>query len=470
MNDSPIGWALSNLSTRLRSFAGGGSRAPSSGGTLVARRVPTEQRASQVGRILFVATGGQIRQAEVRYEDMAREGYRQNPVVYRCTRFIADALKSMPLVVFDGDKEADESHPLKMVLDSPNPMQIWEELVDAIVGHLVFAGEFFLEGITLSARGGQLQEIYALRPDKMNPKPGPDGLPIAYVYKAEGGDVTYDAQVKMTGPGMLAKFIPILHVKNWHPTDHWRGMAIMEPAAGAADEHTDAVAYNKALLRNSARPSGALVYQPKEGPASLSDDAYERLNAELQDEYSGAQNAGKPLLLDGGLEWKPMGLSPKDLESGEGRAAAAREIALALGVPPLMLGIKGDNTFANFEEANLAFWKFTVFPLARLLQRKLTAWVRPLYPNCRIVLDPDGSPVAEAIMKARWDRVAKADWLTVNEKREATGFDAIEDEAMGSAIIMPAATIPLADLIDRAELTAASALKASGYGGRPTVN
>ena len=87
----------------------------------------------------------------------------------------------------------------------------------------------------------------------------------------------------------------------------------------------------------------------------------------------GAENAGRPFLLDGGLEWKAMGFSPREMESGEGRNAAAREIALALGVPPLLLGLPGDNTFKNFEEANLAFWRFTIFPLAKLLNKKPTA-------------------------------------------------------------------------------------------------
>lgn len=399
-----------------------------------------ETRASAVGRLIFVATGGQIRRTEVKFEDLAKEGYQQNPVVYRCIRMIADALKSMPVQTFVGEQEQKPEHPIAMLLSSPNPDQIWEELVDAIVGHMVLAGECFLEGVQLGR--GAVVEINALRPDKMNPKPAPDGTVAAYVYEGQGGNVTFDID-----PNPL-KFRPILHIKNWNPVDQWRGQPAMMAAASAADEHNGAVSYAKALLTNSARPSGAMVYEPKEGPASLGDDEYERLKAELDEQHQGAGNAGRPMLLDGGLKWEQMGLSPKDLESGEGRAAAAREIAFALGVPPLLLGLPGDNTFANYEEANLAFWRFTVFPLAVLLQKKLTAWLRPLVANLSIKFDAESSPIAEAEKKIRWDRVRLADFITLDEKRKELGFDPLPN-GQGQHVMVAISLAPLDQVLNR---------------------
>ena len=79
----------------------------------------------------------------------------------------------------------------------------------------------------------------------------------------------------------------------------------------------------------------------------------------------GAVNAGRPLLLEGGLDWKSMSLSPKDMDFLEAKHTAAREIALAFGVPPMLLGIPGDNTFANYQEANRVFFRQTVLPLAQ---------------------------------------------------------------------------------------------------------
>ena len=68
-------------------------------------------------------------------------------------------------------------------------------------------------------------------------------------------------------------------------------------------------------------------------------------------------------MLEGGLDWKPMGLTPKDMDFLEAKNAAAREIALAFGVPPMLLGIPGDNTYSNYQEANRAFYRLTVLPL-----------------------------------------------------------------------------------------------------------
>ena len=74
-------------------------------------------------------------------------------------------------------------------------------------------------------------------------------------------------------------------------------------------------------------------------------------------------NAGRPLLLEGGLSWQPLSLSPKDMDFLEAKNAAARDIALAFGVPPMLLGIPGDNTYSNLAEANRAFWRTSVVPL-----------------------------------------------------------------------------------------------------------
>ncbi|MBZ9792823.1 phage portal protein [Rhizobium sp. 3T7] len=84
---------------------------------------------------------------------------------------------------------------------------------------------------------------------------------------------------------------------------------------------------------------------------------------DLDEGCSGPMRAGRPLLLEGGLDWKSMGLSPKDMDFVEAPHGAALDIALACGVPPMLLGIPGDNTFANYQEANRAFYRLTVLPM-----------------------------------------------------------------------------------------------------------
>ena len=194
-----------------------------------------------------------------------------------------------------------------------------------------------------------MRELYALRPDRMRVVPGPDGWPEAYEYTVAGRTVRFEQNAQPAVP-------PILHLTQFHPLDDHYGLSPLEAAAVAVDTHNAAARWNKALLDNAARPSGALVYA---GPraAVLSDEQFERLKRELEDAYQGASNAGRPLLLEGGLDWKAMSLSPKDMDFMEAKHAAAREIALAFGVPPMLLGIPGDNTYANYQEANRVFWR-----------------------------------------------------------------------------------------------------------------
>ncbi len=186
--------------------------------------------------------------------------------------------------------------------------------------------------------------------------PGPRGWPLAYDYQAAGRT----ARIGRDASGWL----PVLHLRLFNPSDDHYGFSPLEAAAFAIDVHNASGAWNKALLDNSARPSGALVYANREAGDRLSAEQFERLKAELGDAHAGTANAGRPLLLEGGLDWRPMSLSPADMDFIAGQHAAAREIALAFGVPPQLLGVPGDATYANYREANGAFWRRTVAPLA----------------------------------------------------------------------------------------------------------
>ena len=89
-------------------------------------------------------------------------------------------------------------------------------------------------------------------------------------------------------------------------------------------------------------------------------------------------------LLEGGLTWQTMSLSPAEMDFAETRAAAAREIALAFGVPPMLLGIPGDNTYATYKEAHAAFWRLTVLPLVQKTARALAVWLQGRIADLRI--------------------------------------------------------------------------------------
>ena len=211
-----------------------------------------------------------------------------------------------------------------------------------------------------------------LRPDRMSIVADARGWPDRLRLQG-GGRTTRIARDPSTG------FMPVLHSTLFHPLDDHYGLSPIQAAANAVDVHNAGAAWTKALLDNAARPSGALVYKGPDGAPSLSDEQFQRLKRELEDAYQGASNAGRPMVLEGGLDWRSMSYSPDDMDFGRTRDVAAREIALAFGVPPMLLGIPGDNTYANYREANLVFWRQTVLPLVARTAKALTRWLAPRF-------------------------------------------------------------------------------------------
>lgn len=357
------------------------------------------------------------------YAALVREGYARNAIVYRAVRMIAEAAASTPVILLqDGHETA--GHPLLKLIATPNAMESGPDLFESWFGHLLISGNAYLEVACLD---GVPRALYALRPDRMTVIAGPDGWPEAYEYSAGGRTTRHGLAAHDLAPprGGRRAVRPILHVRLPHPLDDHYGMSPLAAALQAIDTHNAASRWNKALLDNAARPSGALVYASPTG--QMTETQFERLKAELEENYQGALNAGRPLLLEGGLDWRPLSLTPKDMDFIEARHAAAREIALALGTPPMLLGIPGDNTYSNYQEANRTFWRQTVLPLASRALKAICAWLAPAYGE-GLELRPaqDRIDALAADRAALWEQMRKADFLTVNEKRAAIGLGPID--------------------------------------------
>jgi HK97 family phage portal protein len=374
-----------------------------------------EAKASRTGGLIAFQSQGRAVWSPRDYAALGREGYARNAIVYRSVRMIAEGVASVPWLLYEGAAELD-AHPLLTLLARPNRRQAGAEFREAVIGHLLVAGNAYVEAVSADADGGKgVRELHALRPDRMKVVPGADGWPEAYEYSVGGRTVRFADP----GEGGLS---PILHLSLFHPLDDHYGFAPIEAAAVALDIHNAAGAWNKALLDNSARPSGALVYSAKDG-GNLSAGLYEGLMGELGVGFPGAARAGRPLLLEGGLDWKAIGLSPRDMDFLEAKNGAAREIALAFGVPPMLLGIPGDNTYSNYQEANRAFWRGTVLPLVARVTASLGAWLAPAFgEGLRLAYDTDPVEALGADRDALWKRVGAADFLTVDEKRAAVGY------------------------------------------------
>jgi len=262
-----------------------------------------EAKKSATGAILAMYHHGQPVWTPRDYASLAREGYAKNAIAYRCVRMISEAAASVPWLMYDEGRELD-AHPLLKLLAGPNPMQGGAEFMEDWYGYLQISGNAYLEAVSVA---GDIKELYALRPDRMKVIPGPNGWPESYEYTVGDRTVRFANQADETSSA-------ILHMALFHPTNDYYGMSPLEVAAVAIDIHNAAGAWNKSLLDNSARPSGALVFKGSGGSNSLTEEQFERLKAELENTYQGSGNAGRPLLLEGGLDWKSMGLSPKDMD------------------------------------------------------------------------------------------------------------------------------------------------------------
>jgi HK97 family phage portal protein len=374
---------------------------------------PAPQRKSTTGSVLAMAAatagGGGISRDSA---SLVRNGFVGNPVGFRSVKMIAEAAAALPLVVQDGTCRYD-THPAGCLLARPNAAQGRAELLETLYGQILLTGNGYLEAVG-GEPGALPLGLHVLRSDRMSVVPGADGWPSAYDYRVGSRKRRFD---------MTQELPPLCHIRSFHPTDDHYGLSPMHAAAGAVEVHNSASRWSRALLDNAARPSGAIVYASADGHGTMPGDLYERLVDEITTNYMGARNAGRPMLLEGGLDCKPMGFSPSDMEFHKTKDAAAREIALAFGVPPMLLGIPGDATYSNYQEANRAFYRLTVLPLAARVLAALSAFLERFDASgVEMQIDHDRVPALSVEREAQWRRVASADFLSDDEKRAMLGL------------------------------------------------
>jgi HK97 family phage portal protein len=381
-----------------------------------------EVKASAAGPVIAYAGSGRVAWSPRDTSSLTRAGFSGNPVGFRAVKLIAEAAAAIPLVLQDGVRRY-EAHPMLQLVRRPNPGQGQAELFEALFGQLLLSGNGYLEAVLDGA--GAPAELHVLRSDRMSVVPGGDGWPVAYEYAVGGRKHRFPVSDGLSY---------ICHVKAFHPQDDHYGLSPLQAAASAVDVHNSASAWSKALLDNASRPSGAIVYNGADGQGTMSPDQYDRLLSEMEAYHVGARNAGRPMLLEGGLDWKPMGFSPSDMEFQKTKEAAAREIAVAFGVPPMLLGIPGDATYANYQEANRAFYRLTVLPMVGKVAGTVSHWLASFTGEAmELKPDLDQVPALAVEREAQWRRVAGADFLSDAEKRALLGLPRLSEEEADNA-------------------------------------
>jgi len=374
------------------------------------------RKASAVSNVMFLGNGA-VEWSPRTDGSFAKEGYVQNVIANASIKKVAKAVASVEWEVWQGDTLLTES-PFLDLINNPSPTVSKSEFMEALISYGLIYGNSYIEQSDID---GVPKELFTLRADRMTVKKGITGIPSAYIYRVNSNKFEWDVD-PVTGES------DVWHIKSFNPVDDWYGLAPTESGAYAIDQHNESMKWIQALLQNSARPSGAVVVKSKDGQNNtLSDDGYNRLKTQIEEQYSGASNAGRPMLLDGGLEWQAMGLSPSDMSILETKAAAARDIALAYGVPPQMLGIPGDNTYANYKEARCAFWEDTVIPLVDNTKDELNAWLGPKFNNTELRPSMDKIPAIVDKRMDLWGMADKSEDLTINERRALKGYDKLPD-------------------------------------------
>ncbi len=336
------------------------------------------------------------------YASAVRRAFVENPVAQRAVRIVAEGVGSAPLAPTD-DK-------LAALVGATSAGQ---SLIETLSAQLLLHGNGYVQ--IMKDGAGKPAELFALRPERVSVVAGEDGWPSAYTYRLADRTLTIPLEDDAGWPN-------IIHLKAYHPGDDHYGAGCLAAAEQAVAIHNAASQWNRALLENAARPSGALVFDGgDQGP--LTTDQFDRLKAELTSAFSGQINAGRPMLLEGGLKWQSLSMSPADMDFATLKAAAARDIALAFGVPPMLLGLPGDNTYANYREANRALWRLTLLPLASKILSGINEGLAPWFKKTQLAVDLDRIPALSEDRERLWSHVSGASFLSDSEKRAMLGVD-----------------------------------------------
>lgn len=394
------------------------------------RRPAVEAKASEMGPIISLGRAGQAQWSSRDFRQYAEDGFRKNPVVYRCVLLVAENAASLQIDAYRGEREIAD-HPALKVLAKPNPFMSGRDLLTAAYAFRLITGNSFLEAVKV---GPSVVEVHAHRPERWKPVPGPNGYVEAYEFQLSGVTkrVPVDPATGLSG---------ILHLRDFNPLDDWYGMSPLDPASYAIDAHSAGSREVKTNLEKGGIPVGGFMY---DGTQALTEDQGRQAREMFAETLRESRRSRTPAMLNKFWKWVQFGQGPSELGLTDLKADAAREICFTLGVPPMLLGIPGDNTYANYQEANRAFWRETVIPFAEKNIAAIGQWLGALSGTPDLVLKPntDNLPALAEERSLFWTMLNQSEFITVNEKREATGYQPVNG---GDEVLVASSDIPISD-------------------------
>jgi len=379
------------------------------------------------------------------YDNFAKETYLKNVTAYACIKEISQDLSSVPWKQFrylaDDKREVVTDTAVAEILKRPNPNESLSFVMQMATAYLVMCGNTFFERVApdTGPNKGEIRELYTKRPDRFEFKVNPTtGQLEKYIYKVDGREVEWEVDpISMTAD--------ILHMKFFHPLDDWWGASPTESTAREIDTSNAATEWNMNLLLQQGRPGMIFTLIGNMGEMNM--DEMERY---IREEKSGPQNVGKSMIITGerGTKAEPYGWSPTDMDFGEGDLRLMRKICMGYGVPPELLGI-ADATFNNRAEARLFLWENTIFYYLNYFKGELNNWLHDKEDGLFIDYILDDVPALSIKRERLWERAVKADFLTLDEKREMVGkAKYIPSEEPGSMIFIEASKVPIGVVIE----------------------
>ena len=352
----------------------------------------------------------------------------QMTAVYACVRILAESVAGLPLHLYltneNGNKEKAKNHPLYFILhDEPNSEMTSFILRETLMTHLLLWGNAYAQIIRNGK--GEVISIYPLMPNKMRVARDKQTKEIIYEYFHEDGKVQLSSFDVLHIPGLgfdgLIGYSPIAMAKNAI------GMAM------ATEE------YGAKFFANGAQPGGVL-----EHPGIIKDP--ERVRNSWSQSFGGSSNSNKIAVLEEGMKYTPISISPEQAQFLETRKFQINEIARIFRVPPHMVGDLEKSSFSNIEQQSLEFVKYTLDPWVLRWEQALN---RSLIPNKDkkkyfIKFNVDG--LLRGDYESRMNGYATArqnGWMSANDIRTLENLDLISKEDGGDLYLVNGNMLPL---------------------------
>ena len=359
----------------------------------------------------------------------------QMTAVYSCVRILAEAIAGLPLHLYrytdSGGKEKATDHPLYLLLhDEPNPEMSSFVFRETLMTHLLLWGNAYAQIIRNGK--GEVMALYPLMPNKMSVERDENGqLYYTYTRSAE------EAKTAETGRVIL---LPkdVLHI----PGLGFDGLVGYSPIAMAKNAIGLAIAteeYGAKFFANGAAPSGVL-----EHPGTIKDP--QRVREAWQSQFGGSSNSGKIAVLEEGMKYTPISISPEQAQFLETRKFQINEIARIFRVPPHMVGDLEKSSFSNIEQQSLEFVKYTLDPwvvrweqsIARSLLSENEKKQYFVKFNLEGLLRGDYASRMHGYATARQNG-----WMSANDIRELENLDRIPAEEGGDLYLINGNMLPL---------------------------